>query len=692
MNPRMNIWPCLVERLLHITALLAFLLAASCAVRVPPLPEPPVPANEAGRLPETRTAQHDELPAPAGVVALPRDDRVDLYWQEPEGWRDREDWAFEIEVDEGAGFHRVVLSDVPGFAYFFREKPPRHARVRSIAQSSGAPRQTSEWSEIVISPPPDGPRDLIAEIQEASFRYFWNYRHPVSFLPREGVGGWNRNMCSIAAAGMMFFNIATGIENGWITPEEGRAHVLTALRFLVEKAERFHGVLPHWVHGETGKVIAFSEKDDGADLVEHAFVVAGALFVREYFKDDASVEAEEIRRLAQRLWEETEWTWFVKRRPDGRAPLVWHWSPRHGFAIDLEIAGFNESAIVYLLALASPTHPISLNSYTNGWIAPGYGHRRRHYGVDLRLGREPLGPPLFFAHYSYLGVDPRVLYFDGKSYFEHFADFCRVQEAWAAEHLREYPRGIWGLTAGMGPDGYGVFYPGKSDGTITPTAALASMPYAPQSVRQFAEMLYKHYARSLWGPYGFRDGVNARRNWFSPHYIAINVGPIAPIIQNHRTGLGWRTLMRAPEIQRAIAMVNSAMSPVGPPPSTQPAMKIPARISASSEQDGLFAAYAMDGDLATRWSSDFADDQWWQADFDEPTPIAGLAIRWEQAFAERYRVEITEDGHSWRTVYEVSSSDGGRDLLFLSPREQRGFDSSARNAERDGGTPSGKSI
>jgi hypothetical protein len=262
--------------------------------------------------------------------------------------------------------------------------------------------------------------------------------------------------------------------------------------------------------------------------------------------------------MADRLWQEVDWTWFVKTKPDGSRPLLWHWSPRHGFAIDLEITGFNESQIVYLLALASPTHPVSLDSYTRGWRNSGYGHKRTVMGIPLSLGREPYGPPLFFAHYTYLGVHPSALHFAGKTYFEHFRDFCRVQVAWAREHHPEVADGIWGLTASMNPDGYGVQYPGHDNGTITPTAALASMPYAPGEVRRCIELLYRDHRHELWGPFGFRDAMNLRRDWHSTHYIAINVGPIAPMIENYKTGLGWNTLMNAPEIQRALALVARA--------------------------------------------------------------------------------------------------------------------------------------
>ena len=495
------------------------------------------------------------LPIPSGLRAEPGAERIDLYWYEPLSWHDREDWLFQVAINTNMIEEPV---DIPAFSCF--TAPHRdttfHVRIVELIDQ-GASTNYSAWSAPVSQAARTMEEsDLVEEIQRASFRYFRDYRHPVSGLPREGIGGWNRNMCSVAATGMMFFNIAVGIENEWITRGEGLAQLHQSLQFLTEKAERFHGVFPHWLHGATGETIPFSDKDDGADLVETSFLIAGALFVREYLSEDPSDVAAEIRAMAQQLWEDVEWSWFVKDRSDGRRPLLWHWSPKHGFGLDLEVVGFNECQITYLLALASPTFPIQPISYFHGWIHPGYGHARDALGIPLELGRERYGPPAFFMHYSYLGIPPSVFHYGTKNYFEHFEDFCRVQVLWAEQQVPE--RGVlWGASASMNPAGYGVQEPGKDHGTITPTAYLASWPYAPDAARACLEQMYRDHARSFWGPFGFRDAMSPARNWYSQHYIAINVGPIAPMIENYKTGLGWNTLMRAPEIQRAIELIQS---------------------------------------------------------------------------------------------------------------------------------------
>ena len=553
-----------MSRLIRLVASGVLILLSGCGPR--PVPSPTAAADPFDGLNVRQAGQavfRAPLPAIAGLEARAGAERVDLFWTEPANWHNREDWQFEVEADAGAGFatiHEGFLA-VPACCHFIEPGRRLEYRVRLVAvDAAGKVKDSSPWSPVVAGESRAlDDSDLVTEVQQASFRYFWNYRHPVSGLPREGIGGWNRNMCSVAAAGMMFFNLAVGIENGWISRAEGLASAHQSLCFLEDKADRFHGMFPHWLHGETGKTIPFGEKDDGADVVETAFLLSGALFFREYVKDDPSATAAAIRDIANRLWTGAEWDWFVKNRPDGRCPLLWHWSPKHGFAIDLEIVGFTEAQITYVLALASPTHPVAPGSYFKGWLHPGYGHPRTKLGVEMELGRESDGPPLFYTHYSYLGMDPSAFRHGSKNYFEHFQSFCQAQVRWAEKHRPELGGGIWGMTAGMNPDGYGVQYPGQDNGTITPSAFLASWPYAPDEAKTCLENLYLRHARAFWGPFGFRDGMNLKRNWYSPQYIAISVGPVAPMIENHRTGLCWKTLMQAPELQRGIEIIRQGV-------------------------------------------------------------------------------------------------------------------------------------
>ena len=166
---------------------------------------------------------------------------------------------------------------------------------------------------------------------------------------------------------------------------------------------------------------------------------------------------------------------------------------------------------------------------------------------------------MFWLEYSYLGLDPRAISFHGKSYFEHFQNFCAVEVHYAEEHRDQFAGygPLWGWTAGYGPDGYKEFSPGLEDnGTINPTAALSAMPYAPEAALRMLTVLYTEHGRETWGPYGFYDGFNLSRHWFARDYLDDGVGPIAPMIENHLSGLGWRMFMKAPEMAAAVRLIN----------------------------------------------------------------------------------------------------------------------------------------
>jgi hypothetical protein len=282
----------------------------------------------------------------------------------------------------------------------------------------------------------------------------------------------------------------------------------------------------------------------------------GVLFVREYFTGVGDDEVE-IRRLADTLWRGVEWDWFA--HDEGAvAALIWHWSPTRGWQDKLRITGFNECHIVYLLALASPTHAVPIKFYQRGWESEHFGEPRERSGIRLELGYD-FGPPLFWTHYSYLGLDPRQVRYSDRSYFDHFRDLARVQVRYAQSNSAQFAGygTLWGITSSKGPDGYKAFGPGRHDsGTLAPTAALSSMPYVPEdSIRSLVEMYAKH-GEKLWGPLGFFDAFNFSRDWVSPDYLGINVGPIAPMIENHRTGLCWKAFMAAPEIGRALKQID----------------------------------------------------------------------------------------------------------------------------------------
>ncbi len=491
-------------------------------------------------------------PAPTNLRALSRHLRVDLTW-------DQEGPALHaVEIRRSqypGGPFRTISADLPKIPLYsdFIGAPQRtfYYRVRAVDRT-GEVTQRSPWSDVAKGVFRRSTRNqLLTEVQEAGFRYFYDYGHPVSGLAREGSHR-APDLCTIGATGMGLFNLGVGVERRFITRQQGAARALKMLRFLSGEAVRYHGAFPHWINGATGETIRFGQKDDGADLVETAFLAQGMLFLREFFLR-ADPDETEIRRLADRLWREIEWDWFAKQE-DSRSFLLWHWSPNYGWEKHLPISGFNECQIVYILALASPTHGVPMEYYETGWYHARYAQERTEFGVPLTLHRG-YGPPLFFTHYSYLGFDPRKLSFRGKTYFQHFQDLCRVQVLYARSKEDEF-RGygpLWGLTASMDPDGYKAHAPGPRDnGTITPTAALASMPYVPAESIACLTAMYEQHGGELWREFGFRDAFNLSKDWIANGDLGIDVGPIAPLIENHRTGLCWRVFMKAPEVRSVL--------------------------------------------------------------------------------------------------------------------------------------------
>jgi hypothetical protein len=237
----------------------------------------------------------------------------------------------------------------------------------------------------------------------------------------------------------------------------------------------------------------------------------------------------------------------------------------------LSITGFNEAMIVYLLAIASPTHPVPAACYYEGWAGrDDYRNGNSYYGIPLWVG-PPMGGPLFFAHYSFIGFDPRNKHDRFCNYFDNNRNLSLIQRAYCIENPRRhkgYGALLWGLTSSLGPDGYhNGAIDNSDDGTIAPTASLSSMPYTPQESLATLKHLYHGYGKKLWGEFGFRDAFNLDRDWYANGYQAINQGPIITMIENHRSGLCWRMFMRNHEITPmliAIGWESTTVLPVVP--------------------------------------------------------------------------------------------------------------------------------
>lgn len=386
--------------------------------------------------------------------------------------------------------------------------------------------------------------ELLTKVQEQTFKYFWDFGHPNSGLARER--NTSGEIVTIGGSGFGVMAILVGIERAFITRLEGVERLETIVDFL-ETADRFHGVWPHWMNGTSGETIPFSADDDGADLVETAFMIHGLLTARQYLNDANVQEAAIIDKISS-LWESVEWDWFVQ---SGDNALTWHWSPNFGFQKNHKIQGWNEALIIYVLAAASPTHPIAANVYHEGWARNGnMVNGNTFYDIDLPLGSDR-GGPLFFAHYSFLGLDPRNLEDQYANYWAQNVNHTLINRAYCIANPSNfvgYSTGSWGLTASDNNNGYSAHSPNNDLGVITPTAAISSIPYTPEESMEAIRYFYYLLGDKLWGDYGFYDAYNLTAGWYASSYLAIDQGLIIVMIENHRTALLWDMFMKDPEV------------------------------------------------------------------------------------------------------------------------------------------------
>lgn len=401
---------------------------------------------------------------------------------------------------------------------------------------------------------PMSEEELLTSVQEAIFRYFYDYGHPVSGLARERKGRGNLETCASGGTGFGLMAIVIGSERGFVSRDSAASRVLKILRFLQDQTTRYHGAWSHWINGTTGATIPFSQYDDGGDLVETSYLVQGLLTVRQYFDQNNMVE-EEIRTRATQMWENVEWSWY---RKDSGNFLYWHWSPNYGWTMNMRVVGFNEAMIVYLLAIASPTYGVPASLYYNGWASSSnYATPlpNTFYGIRQWVG-PPLGGPLFFTHYSFLGFDPRHKQDQFCNYFDNNRNISLIQWKYCINnpyHHAGYDSLTWGLTASDDPFGYSAHAPYSNDnGTITPTAAISAMAYTPEQSIATLKHFYFHYGPQLWGEFGFKDAFNLNQNWFADSYIAIDQGPMIVMMENYRSQLCWNLFMANAEIPQML--------------------------------------------------------------------------------------------------------------------------------------------
>lgn len=406
---------------------------------------------------------------------------------------------------------------------------------------------------------------LMDRVQRDALKYFWDFAEPNSLMGRERYHEdfYPKNDANVVTTGGSGFGLMTilvGIERGFIPRKEAVKRLSHIADFLA-KADRHHGAWPHWLNGETGRTVNFGNKDNGGDIVETAFLTQGLMVVREYFKN-GNAEEKALAEKMDKLWKGVEWNWYTK---GGEKVLYWHWSPIDGWLMNHKIQGYDETLITYILAASSPTYPIDAETYYQGFTRNGgYLTNNTKYGLPLIVkhnGAEEYGGPMFWEHYSYLALDPNGLsdrYI--KDYFDLTRNHALIQYRYSVENPKKfkgYGENYWGLTASYtrnsdGSVGYRAHNPKEDNGVIAPTAAISSMPYTPKESLNVLRFLYTQKPQFI-GSAGPYDATSVHfDNWFTPRYLAIDQGTIAPMIENYRTGLLWKLFMNAPEVKAGL--------------------------------------------------------------------------------------------------------------------------------------------
>ncbi|PWK27079.1 hypothetical protein LV89_01893 [Arcicella aurantiaca] len=390
---------------------------------------------------------------------------------------------------------------------------------------------------------------LLDLVQKQTFKYFWDFGHPVSGLSRERNSSGETVTSGGSGFGVMA--ILVGIERKFISREEGLARIDKIVDFLKDKTQKYHGAFPHWLNGSTGATIAFSQKDNGADLVETSYLLQGLLTARQYFSNNTPKELE-LKSKINTIWNNVEWSWF---RKNNEKTLYWHWSPNFNWDMNMPISGYNEALITYILAASSPTFAIPKEVYENGWAKNGaIKNGNTYFGVKLPVGFA-YGGPLFFAHYSFLGLDPNGLQDSYANYLEQNIAHSKINFLYCKNNSKRhngYSENCWGLTASDEYNGYSAHEPNNDNGTISPTAALSSLPFTPIESMQALRFFYFKLGDKLWKNYGFVDAFNLNRPWFADSFLAIDQGPEIIMIENYRSQMLWKLFMSCPEVKNGL--------------------------------------------------------------------------------------------------------------------------------------------
>jgi len=445
-----------------------------------------------------------------------------------------------LTVQPSAALKTITQYDI-GFSFALKSRAGEALQSKVDAPFWTAVDTTDKFPRISDSA-------LLTLIQQQTFKYFWDLGNPVSGLTRERASG---DVVTTGGSGFGIMAILAGTYRGFITRAQALGRLTTMVGFLSDstKVQRYHGAFSHWMNGTTGATVPFGTQDDGGDIVETSYLLQGLLCARQYFNSSSDSVEIKLRSAINNLYNAVDYNWY---RHDGQDILYWNWSPNYAWAINASVSGWNEALITYILAASAPSNPIPNSVYTNGWARNGaMANGRSFYGIRLPLGPDN-GGPLFFAHYSFLGIDPHGLSDAYADYWTQDTAHARINYLYCVDNpgkYNGYGSSCWGLTASDEQNGYSAHAPGNDDGVITPTASIASLPYTPTESMNAIRFFYYKLGDKLWGDYGFKDAFNLTNTWFDNDFIAIDQGPEIVMVENYRSGLLWNLFMSCPEIQ-----------------------------------------------------------------------------------------------------------------------------------------------
>ncbi|QAY79919.1 Tat pathway signal protein [Sphingosinicella sp. BN140058] len=444
--------------------------------------------------------------------------------------------------------------------------------------------------------PPQEQEAFVEDLSRRTFRYFWDTTSADTCLAPDR---WPSNpFSSIAATGFALTAYPVGVERGYVSRAEAAERTLACMRFYHDAPQGpeaagvsgYKGFFYHFLRNDNGQRFGTTE----LSTVDTSLLLGGILFAQSYFDRDDPRERE-IRDLAEAIYRRVDWTWAQRSNTGTKAAnlpnshgITMGWRPERGFETH-DWVGYNEGMLVYVLAAGSPTHPIGRDAWDKGWAA------RLEESWGTFYGQQHLGfAPLFGHQYSHVWVDFRGIRDDfmrgkGIDYFENSRRATLAQRAYGLDNpngWRGYDGDIWGWTASDGPGDHQRAVGGamrrffgyaargvaatevRDDGTVVPTAAGGSIPFAPEITLPALMAMKRTYGARLYTRYGFKDSFNPsftfadlrshdgrvdpEHGWFANDHLGIDQGPILAMLENHRSGLVWKTMRKNPHIRTGL--------------------------------------------------------------------------------------------------------------------------------------------